>query len=132
MRQLKSIKFVVILSGTVFDFPSPQQHKLREKKLKQTQIRNNYQNNVVFTIRLFHARRNGTQKIVRRQIHFGRISMIDANCCKITKNFVRCRVRTNTILILNNLSQHGEFIITNTHTHNRIHSEEKIIKNIYI
>lgn len=58
-----------------------------------------------FTIRLFHAWRNGSEKIVGRQIDLSIITVINANGCKISKNFIGRRIRSYSIFIFHNLGQ---------------------------
>lgn len=58
---------------------------------------------ILFTVGLFHAGRNGTQKIVGCEERFDTVALMYANRGKVSEYFVGRRIRANAILVLDNL-----------------------------
>lgn len=62
----------------------------------------------MFTIGLFHAGRDGTQKVVGREERLNAVALLNANGGKVTEYFVGRRKRANAILVLDNLDDVAE------------------------
>lgn len=58
---------------------------------------------VIFTLGLFHAGRDGAQKVVGSEEHLNVVALLDANRGKIAEYFVGSGIRANAILVFDNL-----------------------------
>lgn len=62
---------------------------------------------MIFTLGLFHAGRDGAQKVVGSEKHLNVVALLDANRGKIPEYFVGRGIRANAILVFDNLGMYG-------------------------